>query len=430
MIPVQRVQGNQPAREPESPPPLEFSDFSWLPGNYTNPIKPLSFGPFTGELRVDTTLHLSFQNPQDNTISGSSEAFRHGELQLTHIGIGGDFLHENVYARIMIQLGLYSQTTPSGDASAARGQWQLLDAYRYMSEAYAGYRFPVLLGLHLQAGIFMSYIGLWSYYNFDNWTYQPSFLPSNTPWFLNGIRAQIFVNPHLKIEPWLVNGWQSYARINHSPGLGLQIMWRPTRTISFTANHYIGADTLNNKARKRFHLDYSAVFKYRDTPQSPLLSKAATSLTIDMGCEWDGGVQCVEQNFLGFMLYHRVWLYHNLFAHTLGGGMISNTGRYLVLIPPINGATAFSGTPYFTTNPLDKFIAWDIQSTWDWLPNPFVILRLEFTSRHTNVPYFSGSKGITPPGGNQGQPGSVVENWSPDLVKSEHRLTAAFMVKM
>ena len=29
----------------------------------------------------------------------------------------------------------------------------------------------------------MSYIGLFSYYNFDNWTYQPSYVSSNTPWF-------------------------------------------------------------------------------------------------------------------------------------------------------------------------------------------------------------------------------------------------------
>ncbi len=43
-------------------------------------------------------------------------------------------------------------------------------------------------GLNVDAGIFVSYIGLFSYYNFDNWTYQPSFVSSNTPWFFNGLR--------------------------------------------------------------------------------------------------------------------------------------------------------------------------------------------------------------------------------------------------
>jgi hypothetical protein len=45
------------------------------------------------------------------------------------------------------------------------------------------------------------------------------------------------------------------------------------------------------------------------------------------------------------------------------------------------------------------------------------------------VPYFSGAGGVTPPGGNQGSPGSQVTGWSPDLVTTENRITAAMMVK-
>ena len=41
------------------------------------------------------------------------------------------------------------------------------------------------------------------------------------------------------------------------------------------------------------------------------------------------------------------------FGLTIGGGAMTNPGRYLVLVPPINGATAASGTPYFTANPGD-----------------------------------------------------------------------------
>ena len=51
------------------------------------------------------------------------------------------------------------------------------------------------------------------------------------------------------------------------------------------------------------------------------------------------------------MLYNRLWLANDILGLTVGGGAIKNPGRYLVLIPPINGATAFSGTPYFTALP-------------------------------------------------------------------------------
>ncbi len=54
----------------------------------------------------------------------------------------------------------------------------------------------------------MSYIALFSYYQFDNWAY-PSYVSSNTPWFFNGVRIQIFPTEHLKIEPWFTEIWDA-----------------------------------------------------------------------------------------------------------------------------------------------------------------------------------------------------------------------------
>jgi len=335
---------------------------------------------------------------------------------------------------LMTQFGMYSQTTPRNDASPARGQWKLADAFRYISEAWGGYHIDALNGINIQAGIFLSYVGLWSYYQFDNWTYQPSYVSSNTPWFFQGVRIQIFTSDKLKIEPWLINGWQSYGRFNDALGLGLQILWRPTGWLSILGNQYFGADTLGVPDRRRLHTDDSVMVKYYDNP-SGLLSKAAASLTIDLGCEYGGGaagqyVSCDNQYFLGFMAYNRFWFVEDHFAFTFGGGGIINPGRYLVLLPPINGATAISGTPYFTQNPGDDFKAWDMQLTFDYMPRPFVTFRFEFNHRYANVPYWSGRGGVTPPGGNQGDPSSFVPGWSPDLVKNENRLTAALLVKL
>jgi len=37
---------------------------------------------------------------------------------------------------------------------------------------------------------------------------------------------------------------------------------------------------------------------------------------------------------------------------------------------------------------------------------------------------------VTPPGGNNGDPATVIKGWRPDLVKTEDRLSAALMVKL
>jgi hypothetical protein len=252
---------------------------------------------------------------------------------------------------------------------------------------------------------------------------------SNTPWFFNGLRFQFFPSDKLKIEPWLINGWQSYGRFNDAPGIGGQILWRPTGSISVVGNQYYGADTYGNKDRKRFHTDDSFMVKYYDRPGGGL-SRAAASLTVDYGAESGGGVETSSQYFVGFMAYNRLWFHQNRIGFTVGGGAINNPGRYLVLVPPVNGATALTGTPYFTANPGDNFKAWDMQVATDYSPEPFVTFRLEFNYREANVPYFAGHGGVTPPGGNNGDPTVKIPGWDPDLVTVERRLSLALLVKI
>src|SRR5215469_16431226 len=442
VAPAMTLAEHQEATPPSAPPnpakaePFAFADWTWMTGNPRTKEPAFDSKFFTPEIRADADYILQNHHPQDDTISGSSEVFRTNEVQLTQLGVGGDFHYDNVRARLMTQYGMYSQTTPRNDASPARGQWNLDNAYRYVSEAYGGYHFNVQHGINVDAGIFMSYVGLFSYYQFDNWAYQPSYVSSNTPWFFNGVRVQWFPTAKLKIEPWFNNGWQSYGRFNDRPGIGGQILWRPNGKWSIVGNQYaLGRDALGISKRTRYHSDDSIQFKYYDEGAG-LISKAAMSLTGDIGCESGGGVSCFgngkdgpKQSFLGFMVYNRVWFDRDKYAVTVGGGRINNPGRYLVLLPPINGATAASGTPYFTENPGDPFKAWDVSITGDYMPSQYFTYRLEYNHRAANVPYFSGPGGVTPPGGNTGTPGSVVEGWTPDLRNSENRMTAAFLVK-
>ena len=436
------VANSAPTAQPSSPDkpkkeePFSYADWTWLNGNPRTKTIPMDTKFFTPEIRTDTSYIYDFNHPSDDTIGGSSEVFRANEFQVTQLGVGGDFHFDNVRARLMTQFGMYSVTTPRNDASPGRGQWDLANAYRYVSEAYGGYHFGAMHGINVDAGIFMSYVGLFSYYNFDNWAYQPSFVSSNTPWFFEGLRVQMFPTAKLKIEPWLINGWQSYGRFNHRPGVGGQILWRPTEKWSILGNQYaLGRDTLGVPGRSRYHTDDSVQYKYFDDPERTL-DKAAFSLTIDAGCETGGGVACVhgskttpKQTFLGFMFYNRLWFDKDKFGVTLGGGAIDNPGRYLVLLPPINGATAFSGTPYFTESPGQTFRAWDSTATFDYMPSQYITFRWEYNHRASNVPYWSGGGGVTPPGGNTGALGSVVPGWSPDLRKRENRLNMAILVK-
>jgi Putative beta-barrel porin-2, OmpL-like. bbp2 len=439
--------------------PFAYADWTWLNGNPRTKDTPMATKYFTPEFRADVNYILDFNHPKDDTMGGSTESFRSDEVQVEQLSFGGDIRINNVRGRFLTMYGMFATTTPRNDASPGRGQWDLADAYRYVSEAWGGYHWNVQHGLNLDAGIFVSYIGLFSYYNFDNWTYQPSYVSSNTPWFFNGVRVQWFPTDKLKIEPWFINGWQSYGRPNGKPGLGGQVLWRPKPWVSIVANNYgLGEDAVGISDRSRLHTDDSIELKYYDKPER-FIDKAAFTFTGDLGCEFGGGVSCTgkggnpKQAFLGYMFYNRIWAKKDLYGLTLGGGQLNNPGRYLVLLPPINGATAITGTPYFTENPGQPYHAYDFTLTYDYMPSQFITFRAEMGYRHTDVPYWSGRGGSTPPGGNNGSPGDfacatgassgtndlptaetacgggVNSVWFPDLRTGQIAATVAVLVK-
>jgi hypothetical protein len=482
-----------PGPEVDTETPFAVGDLGWMNGTSREkaPIFDTKF--FTPEIRFDSNYLQSGNHPQDHTISGSTEEFRSGEFQIEQVSFGGDFHWNNVKARFLSMFGDFATTTPRNDGSAAVGEWDLQGAYKYFSEANAGYHFDVNHGLNVDVGVFVSYIGLFSYYNFDNWTYQPSFVSSNTPWFFNGLRVQWFPTQTLKIEPWLINGWQSYAKFNSKPGVGGQILWIPNDSLKLVFNSYsVGQDNLNCQSNAtnglgtqnvpcnpqnggpgnaavgslvgggppvnwanvtRVHEDDSILVKYYDAHGhgGAGVSKMAFSYTVDLGCEYGGGVHCShgqnKESFFGMMAYDRTWFSHDLYAITIGGGFMNNPGRYLALTPPINGATAATGSPYFTQAPGQKLYQWDAQLNFQYMPKDWITWWSEVTFRHSDVPYWTGSGGMTPPlsggtTGNTGLPSSCVGaaansttgqcpagDWFPDLRTREIVYGAGVMVK-
>lgn len=162
--------------------PFDGIDASWQNGSdrrTENIWKKLPY--FTPNILLDINYTHSFNNPNDNTVVGSTALTRNNEIQLSALHFGGDISYQNARARIMTQFGTRSQVVPRNDYSPYKGQYQLANVYRYLSEAFAGYHINKWYGINIDAGLFMSYIGLNSFYQAENWEYQASFTSDNTP---------------------------------------------------------------------------------------------------------------------------------------------------------------------------------------------------------------------------------------------------------
>jgi hypothetical protein len=426
--------------------PFEGIDMTWHNGSdrrTTNIWKDLNY--FTPSIFIDVNYTYSNNNPNDNTVVGSTALARNNEVQLSALHFGGDFYYKGARARIMTQFGTRSQVVPRNDFSPYKGQYQLANVYRYLSESYAGYHINKWYGINIDAGLFMSYIGLNSFYQAENWEYQASFTSDNTPWFFNGVRAQIHPTKHLKIEPWIINGWQSYGKFNSMPGFGGNITWTPNSNLKLLTNNYYGTDAAGIPGRRRFHSDNSLLLRYYNKPNSAGITKMAFSLTGDFGFEKGSGVngfndkdstQGPAQYFASAMFYNRVWFAKDKCAWTIGGGIMTNPGRYLVLYPtgqasPLpnpNNPTQTEGAFPFSANPGDKFSAWDCSTNFDYMPNQSITFRFEFVYRNSSVPYFAGRGGVTSQTGYLTAP--LDPSWRPDLVKSESRFILAMLFRL
>ena len=432
--------------------PFAFGDFTWLNGANRQHKALLDTPVFTGSFLLDVNYTYSTNRPIDDTVVGSTVLSRNNEFTVAFVGFGGDFHYENARGRLLTQFGVRSTQVPRSDVSTFRGQFDLQTALRYVSEAYGGYHFDVLHGINLDAGIFMSYVGLFSYLNFENWMYLPSFTSDNTPWFFNGFRLQMYPTDKLKIEPWLVNGWQSYAKFNELPGFGCQVLWRPVDWLDVVANAYVGWDTQDHPGRFRFHSDNSVQLKYYDSPKSDFFDKAAFAFTGDIGGEIGDEVtafggsgsegNCSDahpctQQFLSWMLYNRFWFFHDHVGFTVGGGMVHNPGRYLVPPPPGNASPiqplSIQGIQYtaasnpFDTSPGSQFDAYDYETGIQFMPNEQLTYGLEFNYRHASVPFFAGRGGVTSPDGYITTP--TTPGWRPDLVQGDPRVIADMLVR-
>jgi hypothetical protein len=426
--------------------PFEGIDMTWQNGSDrrdSSVFKEMKY--FSPSILLDVNYTYSFANPIDNTVVGSTALTRNNEVQLSALHFGGDFSYQNARARFMTQFGTRSIVVPRNDYSQYKGQYELGNVYRYLSEANVGYHFDKWYGINVDAGMFMSYIGLNSYYQQENWEYQASFTSDNTPWFFNGIRCQIHPTKHLKIEPWIINGWQSYGKFNSMPGFGGNITWMPNSNIKLLTNDYYGTDAAGIPDRKRFHSDNSLLVRYLNKPDSKKISRMAFSLTGDVGFEKGGGVngfkngdslQGPAQYFASIMFYNRIWFAKNKFAWTIGGGMMNNPGRYLVLyptgqaspLPNSSNPTQTEGVFPFSANPGDQFSGWDCSTNLDWMPNQSLTFRLEYVHRESSVPYFAGSGGVT---SQTGYSTSVLDpNWKPDLVKIENRIILVLLFRL
>jgi hypothetical protein len=372
--------------------PFAWGDFTWMNGTSRQKDFPLAFSKYlTLDVYLDAYYAFSLNRPYDDTLTGSSTLSRHNEIQINLASIGMSFAYRHVIGKVALQYGTMLNIVQDQDGSVNRGTGISAANLRYIREATLGYHWDRLAGINLEGGIFLSYIGMESYLLAENWLYTRSVICDATPFYFQGLRAQIFPTTKVKVELWFMNGWQTYAKWSFAPAGGMAVRWSPREWIAMVANFYVGADTKDVWNRVRFHHDDSLNLRVYNRPTARGLSKLALSINNHGGFEDGGaGLPGIGDAYVGATAASlRAWFARDYVALTVRGEYFTNPSRYLASFPP----------PSLATTPGNDLMIWGVTGGIDLMPTDFFSVRGEVNWRHASIPYFAGPDGTTSPTG-------------------------------
>lgn len=381
-------------------------DYTWMNGTNYQTTSPLTSGPLTWMLMVDTYYGYSFNRPADHTIFPTTTAPRHNEFNLNLATLGLEVTeYKHLFGKLVFQAGNYVDTITGTDTTVQRGAYSSLGSLRHVQQAYAGHRFDVWSGMNLVMGLFPAFIGLDSYIPQENWNYTHNLLSDFTPYYLMGLMAQVYPRPDLKTEVWLVNGWQSLSKHGEGMGLGYSINWRPSDRLSLTHN-VLGGNFEADQSRTRLYTDNTVQWKYALAPfpgVEYLAIAAAVDYGYNTGSSQPGGLPGTPLG--GAALLHRTE-FNPEWGMTQRVSFFDDPQKLVALSLP--GGQSVTG----------GLTAYEATATLDYRPSAWMLYRLEYRHDRSNVPYIAG------PGGIAGPPGST-----PDLRTSGDRLTANATVR-
>jgi hypothetical protein len=407
-----------PPKPVEPPQPLDIReptfgefDFGWMNGNNSQPASLLQTGPLTLSLYVDAYYGYQFHDPIDHTVFPTTTAPRHDEISLNLAHLGADVTGlDGPIGRLYIQYGSTVETIAGQDTTTTRGFYLTNRLLQNIQQAAVGWHFHRLHGINTEVGIFPSYVGLESYLPEENWAYNHAFLSDWTPYYFFGFRGQLMLTQRMKLELWIVNGWQTFGEWHEARAGGGLWNWRPREWLSIASSIYAGQEAQGDTGSLRLYTDNNVQVRYfHDTSKDAVVRSLAASVVADLGHEHRGNA---PSGYMGgiSLANHVEWT--ERWKSGLRIDFAEDETQAISTKLPV-------GSPY-TLPGKGKLVAGGVTATVDYWPSPWLVTRLEYAHRAANQPYFSGPGGITGPGG---VPAMNPATFTPDLLKSDDRLT-------
>ena len=215
--------------------------------------KPVFFG------YVGVYYGYDFNNPAGLTRPGFiySENL-HNQIAVNIALLGARYASERVRGTFAIQTGTYPDANYAAEPQI----------FKNIYEAWGGVRLAP--NLWLDAGIFLSHIGLEGPISRDDLTLTRSLMADNSPYYEAGAKLTYDAGKKWLFSALLLNGWQVIRDRNQNEAVGTQIQFRPSAKWLLNSSTFVGEgrnqpDSVGRKLRyfHDFYLTYDASVRWK-----------------------------------------------------------------------------------------------------------------------------------------------------------------------
>jgi hypothetical protein len=189
------------------------------------PVQPAP-NPFTLGGYAEANYQWNFNAPSNGITNFRGFDNRHNSFTLSNVALDAQWDSGHLIGRLTLQVGntpstyyLAEPSLPGSSAANASG----VELWKYLQQAYAGYRFGVGRGLAVTAGLFLSPIGPESMAVRDNWNWSRSNLFFGLPFYHTGVRATYALTEEWAVTVAGYNGWNSVLDNNAEKSVLAQV---------------------------------------------------------------------------------------------------------------------------------------------------------------------------------------------------------------
>ncbi len=191
---------------------------------------------------VEVYYAWNFNRPSNGITNYRGFDNRHGTFSLSNVALGATADYGPVNAKIMLQIGSTPATyyaAEPGLAGAGGANASTPELWRYLQEAYVGYRADKLL---LQMGLCASPIGMEQFAVKDHWTWSRSNLFFGLPYYHVGARATYELSEQWSATLSVFNGWNTIVDSNEEKSIQTNVTYKAGDTALLNLLYFGGIE--------------------------------------------------------------------------------------------------------------------------------------------------------------------------------------------